>query len=236
MKNKTALTDDEFLELEAFLARVDEGKIPNPEALDGFFAALVCCPDIIMPSEYLSIIQRGKTEDGDMVFDTLEEVERFTELVTKHWNHVVYQLSKKGEVYLPLVGENEAGEYSGNDWANGFLSGTHLRHFIWKEFFDDEENSGPIVPIMALAYENHPDPTMRPYDKPLDDESRDNLVIGAAAGVMKMYSHFFEQRSKYMPDTGTFARTSPKVGRNEPCPCGSGKKYKKCCGSDPTLH
>jgi len=25
-------------------------------------------------------------------------------------------------------------------------------------------------------------------------------------------------------------RTSPKVGRNEPCPCGSGKKYKKCCG------
>ena len=27
-----------------------------------------------------------------------------------------------------------------------------------------------------------------------------------------------------------FRRTEPKVGRNEPCPCGSGKKYKKCCG------
>jgi SEC-C motif-containing protein len=25
-------------------------------------------------------------------------------------------------------------------------------------------------------------------------------------------------------------RSSPKVGRNDPCPCGSGKKYKKCCG------
>ncbi len=25
-------------------------------------------------------------------------------------------------------------------------------------------------------------------------------------------------------------RETPKVGRNEPCPCGSGKKYKKCCG------
>ncbi|MBN2898353.1 MAG: SEC-C domain-containing protein [Clostridia bacterium] len=25
-------------------------------------------------------------------------------------------------------------------------------------------------------------------------------------------------------------RTDPKVGRNDPCPCGSGKKYKKCCG------
>ena len=28
----------------------------------------------------------------------------------------------------------------------------------------------------------------------------------------------------------TFVRTQPKVGRNDPCPCGSGKKYKKCCG------
>jgi len=28
----------------------------------------------------------------------------------------------------------------------------------------------------------------------------------------------------------TMRRTQPKVGRNEPCPCGSGKKYKKCCG------
>ncbi len=28
----------------------------------------------------------------------------------------------------------------------------------------------------------------------------------------------------------TFRRSEPKVGRNDPCPCGSGKKYKKCCG------
>ena len=28
-----------------------------------------------------------------------------------------------------------------------------------------------------------------------------------------------------------FTRQQPKVGRNEPCPCGSGKKYKQCCGA-----
>ena len=28
----------------------------------------------------------------------------------------------------------------------------------------------------------------------------------------------------------TYRREGPKVGRNDPCPCGSGKKYKKCCG------
>jgi len=34
-----------------------------------------------------------------------------------------------------------------------------------------------------------------------------------------------------MPQSGTpIRRETPKVGRNDPCPCGSGKKYKKCCG------
>ncbi len=35
-----------------------------------------------------------------------------------------------------------------------------------------------------------------------------------------------------MPSRGqTVRRETPKVGRNDPCPCGSGKKYKKCCGA-----
>lgn len=29
----------------------------------------------------------------------------------------------------------------------------------------------------------------------------------------------------------TYRRSEPKIGRNDPCPCGSGKKYKKCCGA-----
>lgn len=32
------------------------------------------------------------------------------------------------------------------------------------------------------------------------------------------------------PEIPTFVREQPKIGRNDPCPCGSGKKYKKCCG------
>ncbi len=38
-----------------------------------------------------------------------------------------------------------------------------------------------------------------------------------------------EIRSKYKSD---MQAVSTKVGRNDPCPCGSGKKYKKCCGKD----
>jgi preprotein translocase subunit SecA len=36
----------------------------------------------------------------------------------------------------------------------------------------------------------------------------------------------FDDEDEYEP---TIIRQEPKIGRNYPCPCGSGKKYKKCC-------
>ena len=39
-----------------------------------------------------------------------------------------------------------------------------------------------------------------------------------------------EEREEGMPHGVTIRRQQAKVGRNDPCPCGSGKKYKKCCG------
>lgn len=42
-----------------------------------------------------------------------------------------------------------------------------------------------------------------------------------------------EQPEETMPSKGhTIVREMPKVGRNDPCPCGSGKKYKKCHGAE----
>lgn len=55
--------------------------------------------------------------------------------------------------------------------------------------------------------------------------------------------HVFHERSRFGREDGRWVYidgvinpksapvTSTKVGRNEPCPCGSGKKYKKCCGA-----
>ncbi|MCF6253527.1 MAG: preprotein translocase subunit SecA [Thiomicrorhabdus sp.] len=39
-----------------------------------------------------------------------------------------------------------------------------------------------------------------------------------------------KQQASQPEEDSTFRRESPKVGRNDPCPCGSGKKYKQCCG------
>jgi len=49
-------------------------------------------------------------------------------------------------------------------------------------------------------------------------------------------ANFVKKDGKWLYDEGkvataTVVRAEPKVGRNDPCPCGSGKKYKKCCGA-----
>ena len=235
MTSVSELTPSELEYLDGHLSQVDGGKIPSTEALDGFFAALACCPDLVKPSEYMPIIQSGETEDGGMIFDDLDEAQRFMGLLSQHWNYVNYQLNE-GQSYLPLLHKNEEGQYSGNDWANGFICGTNMRHDIWSELINSEEHGGSMVPIWALAYENHPDADMRPFEEPIDDEKREDLIVHAAAGVMRMHAYYFGQRDEYMAQTETYIRPHRKIGRNEPCPCGSGKKYKRCCGGGPTLH
>ncbi len=52
---------------------------------------------------------------------------------------------------------------------------------------------------------------------------------GFGGGAKRPVSGSAQQTGIVSP-TGTPHRAGPKVGRNDPCPCGSGKKYKKCCG------
>ena len=49
------------------------------------------------------------------------------------------------------------------------------------------------------------------------------ILVGAEEGDAWNYMNGLEMQTPYV-------RTEPKIGRNDPCPCGSGKKYKKCCG------
>jgi len=41
--------------------------------------------------------------------------------------------------------------------------------------------------------------------------------------------NFFDRDGYHIKPVEPYVREEPKVGRNDVCPCGSGKKYKKCC-------
>jgi preprotein translocase subunit SecA len=57
-----------------------------------------------------------------------------------------------------------------------------------------------------------------------------NMVSSAMANAKAMRGENAQEAGRVNNSTATFKRDSSKVGRNDPCPCGSGKKYKNCCG------
>ena len=91
------LTDAEFDRLGEFLKGCAGGKAMNVEELDGFFAALVAGPEVVMPSEYLPEVFGGETDAHE--FGSLEEAKNILALLMRHWNDIAATLSK-GEVYL----------------------------------------------------------------------------------------------------------------------------------------
>ena len=235
MKSQT-LTDAELERLTTVLKRFGDKRAMNLEQLDGFLSALICCPDLVPPSEYLPEIWGGDIVLEDE-FSAQPILNDFLSLIMRHWNAIVDTL-QSGDVYMPLLLEDENGITHANDWANGFLRGMELRKAHWADLIDDEEHGGSLVAIFALAHEHDPDPALRPYKEPVSAELRETLIVGAAAGMNKIYHYFEAQRlleKDLLDTTATFRRSMPKIGRNEPCPCGSGKKFKHCCGKT-TLH
>jgi uncharacterized protein len=230
------LTDAEFDQLNSVLARFGDKHSMNMEQLDGFLAALNCGLDTILPSEYLPVIWGDNIALED-TFNVQPLLQDFLALIMRHWN-VIADTLHSGDVYLPLLLEDENGISHANDWANGFLRGMELRKDDWAELLNDEKHGGWLVPIFSLAHEHNLDEDMRPYKGPVSAEMREKLIVGAAAGVTGIYRYFEAKRSaerRSSSNTSTFRRTIPKIGRNDPCPCGSGKKFKQCCGNV-TLH
>jgi uncharacterized protein len=221
------LTNAELDRLGEFLKGCKGGRAMNVEQLDGFFAALIAGPEIVMPSEYYSEVFGGEMSDT-CDFRSLDEANEILELMQRQWNGIAGTLFN-GEVYGPLLLEDEDGVALGNDWACGFTRGMAMRHDGWAELINDEEHGGGLIPMMMLYHEHDEDPEMRP--EPINPEKREEVIVHMAAGLVTAYRYFREHRQR-IPSaaTSTPRQRTPKVGRNDPCPCGSGKKYKRCCG------
>jgi uncharacterized protein len=186
------LSDAELERVHEILERFGDKRAMNLEQLDGFLAALICGPGDVPQSEYLpeiwgdNIVNEEATAGQPILQD-------FVSLVTRHRDAIDHTL-QSGDVYTPLLLKDQHGVARGNDWANGFVRGMELRRKDWVPLVDDDENGGSVVPIFALAHENDPDPELRSYEKPVNPKLREKLIVGIAAGVMRIYRYFQERK------------------------------------------
>ncbi|HEY6642127.1 UPF0149 family protein [Povalibacter sp.] len=218
------ISEDEIDELSDFLDSVKTAM--TIERLDGFFSALVIGPDVVLPSEYWPIVM-GSGPSGYEAFGSQQEYERIFGMAKKFWNTIAGTLSAD-KIYSPVFLTDDDGHLRGNEWATGFMQGVALRSDQWAEVFTDQVLSEAIVPMLALSQENESTDSRRFKLPP--PPLRKDFLKAMTYGMRQLYEHFLQQRSGDMPQArSSVVRSSPKVGRNDLCPCGSGKKYKQCC-------
>jgi uncharacterized protein len=218
------LTIDEHDWLAGFLVsrQAPDGTM-SFEMLDGFFTALVIGPEMVPPSEYLAEIW-GTDDGGGPAWDSTEQAEFFFALLMKHWNAIAARRSANAK-HLPHI-EQFGEALPGEEWADGFLAGIDMRADAWQPIFDDRRADQIVLSILALT-----------SDAP--DEIRERFTLGMRKTTLEQLPVTVQMIAVYWRDPQRgLPRQEPvrtsKVGRNAPCPCGSGLKYKKCCGSGST--
>lgn len=63
----------------------------------------------------------------------------------------------------------------------------------------------------------------------LNEQETENIRNAITPNVREIHAYWLARREQDAPTRTPVQRTEPRIGRNDPCPCGSGKKYKKCC-------
>jgi hypothetical protein len=109
-------------------------------------------------------------------------------------------------------------------WARGFWKAMALAPAEWSALAADQRLQPVITPLVGFIGLGD-DPEFEPA------EDIDDRLDEAAADIPRailLLRKIAELRASRVPATGPTRRG--KIGRNHHCPCGSGKKYKRCCG------
>ncbi|MGD8841975.1 MAG: UPF0149 family protein [Gammaproteobacteria bacterium] len=187
--------------------------------LDGFFAALACAPDVVLPSQWLPAMWGGEALMPE--WESRAEVESFSRSMMALHEAVMEGMNRDDYGALFLERTTNGRTYTVVDeWCNGFLRGMSLWGPLSAADAAFTEDCLQQVRLFAT------DAGYRQLESMTDDEveARQQQI---EPDVRRLFQHFVAQR-RPAPHT-PMVRTSPKIGRNAPCPCGSGKKYKKCC-------
>ncbi len=238
----TPLTDIELDELEDFLIYELEAGM-DISTLDGFFTALLCGPTLFTPGEWLPWV--WDAEQGEQVpnFKSQGEARRIIGMLTRYMNEIAVTLYEAVDEFEPLLLEspNEGDPVPVLDeWCWGFMKGVSLDEYGWQPLLDAHPEW--LSTIMLYGTEEG---MQQQDEREIPIEEHRELADGLPESVRNIYRWWLERRMAAEgddePDPRVVVRepirNPDKVGRNDPCPCGSGKKFKHCHGGgSPTLH
>lgn len=205
------------------------------EALDGFFSALSIGPETIEDAQWQAVVWGGATprwNDEDEAREVAALLAGARELALRRACHEDDSLPDWLMPLLWLPEDPDAAHPdtldAGRDWADGFLRAVELCEAAWDAWLDEDAWIAAILGLLdqlasgeALDDE---DPTAPAT--PLTWRERIDTIAALPGMLSDLQHHRIAMLTPRVP-----LRRAETPERNAPCPCGSGRKFKKCCGA-----
>lgn len=239
-QDKRLFDDAELNELQSLLESLPEDSAAmDAGVLDGYLTAAALNPAKPSDEDVLPYIF---SQDGDP--EAIPDMPRLFELIDMRRREIEASLAAGGgldPIIFPLADDNDEEILEGEEaiaaiepWAMGFIYGWEL----WPEdATEDEEILELLRPISRCIPEENYSPDdetpeaaekLKTFLEGLHREDDPTTLEDALYDIVKAV---FDMKAKLMPNK-PIRREEPRVGRNDPCPCGSGKKFKQCCGKN----
>src|SRR4051794_22683306 len=193
--------------------------------LDGFLTGIAIGPELVMPSEWLPYVWGGE----DPVFDDQAQASAVLGAIMGRYNAILREI--EAGTFEPLVWQAPDGTVIAADWAEGFMHAVVLRSDAWEPLMRSKRHGILLLPILALCGDENGEPVLE-----LDLDAADRAMAEAGEFIPACVSQIaaYWRRRRPLPARSGLSASAGlkpnKTGRNDLCPCGSGRKYKVCCG------
>jgi uncharacterized protein len=204
----------------------------NAEWLDGAYAALLCGPSV--PAGPADAMERLLDDLFERTFGDPDDVAQAMAALDARWAALRSQLDPELLWQDPealqlspflLAPDEDNGFPLGHDWARGFTAIAEDPQWGWQAAPDPAWIQAALGPLYALMMEAEELQAWVAKHYKGQAPSRDQLVDDALYAAQDLRLWWFDNAPRTAP-----RRVERAPGRNDPCPCGSGRKYKKCHG------
>lgn len=193
--------------------------------LDGFLVAVAVGPVPIPSEEWLPCVWGG--EETPCFADEAQAATLRGGIVALQQD-ILDQI--RDGTYLPILWRDTDGSPLPEGWTSGFMLGVALRIDAWDPLLKAEDGA-MLIPILAFCDDDEDEPLVPGLRKKERERLRSNAYDNIACAAMDVAEYWGRVPVAPPMPPQQPARRPAVPGRNDPCSCGSGRKYKKCCGA-----
>jgi uncharacterized protein len=193
--------------------------------LDGYLAGLLLSPHPHPQDEWMPPIWGGASPP---IPGEPDASARLVELILARRAEIAGNLLRGDPDYRPVFDiDNATDAVLWEIWASGFLQAMGLAGKAWEALFETDDQALraawiALASYLALARDSPPEA--------LANEMADTIAPAMIPWLVEtVYRRQQGLEILASPPHPLFSHV--RLGRNDPCPCGSGQKYKKCCGA-----